>query len=370
MKYLFLSNSIGGLKSFRTEIIEKILRQGDAVHICSPLEISADFFESKGCIIHPIKLARHGINPFSEFGLINEYTSIIKSISPDIIFSYTIKPNIYGSIAAKLCKVPIIASVTGLGSAIENGGWLSKISCILIRYGMKSTDHVFFQNKESMLFFKNNNIALRSQSLVAGSGVNLERFQLYPYPEEDNGIHFLYTGRILKEKGVGLFLEAAKIIKQAFPNTFFHIVGIRDDIEYSAKVEEYAEKNIIIFHGPQNDVIPFIRQSHCQIHPTYYPEGMSNVLLESAACGRPAITTDKSGCKEIVEDNRTGFLVKQNDLQSLVDALKRFLSLPYNVKKEMGLNAHKKVVNEFDRNDVITEYLNIAQKIQKKYPQI
>ena len=122
MKYLFLSNSIGGLKSFRTEIIEKILKQGDAVHICSPLEISADFFESKGCIIHPIKLARHGINPFSEFELINEYTSIIKSISPDIIFSYTIKPNIYGSIAAKLCKVPIIASVTGLGSAIENGG--------------------------------------------------------------------------------------------------------------------------------------------------------------------------------------------------------------------------------------------------------
>ena len=366
MKYLFLSNSIGGLKSFRTEIIERLLNEGHQVHICSPLEINPNFFKDKGCVIHPVKMARHGMNPFSELRVLNDYASIIRAIRPNIILAYTIKPNIYGSIAARLCRVPIIASVTGLGVALERNNWISKISKRLLKFGMKSSDHVFFQNKESMDFFTNNRIPLKSKSIIAGSGVNLRRFVFTDYPDYKNGIHFLYTGRILKEKGVGLYLEAARIIKKEFPDTHFHIVGIKDDDEYSNKVEEFHKKGIIEFHGPQNDVRHFIKRVHCQVHPTYYPEGMSNVLLESAAMGRPAITTDKSGCKEIVDDGKTGFLVKQNDLKSLVDAIRRFILLPESKKEEMGRKAHIKVEKLFDREKVIDEYIKMAQSLTSK----
>lgn len=363
MKYLFLSNSIGGLKSFRTEIIEKILSNGDEVHICSPIEVEnyGEVFINKGCKIYPIALSRHGQNPIKELFIIVKLYQLIRTIHPDIVLSYTIKPNIYGSIVCRLCKIPIIASVTGLGRLMESKGFGFKINKILLKFGMTFADHVFFQNQESMEFFRRNKIVLKSQSLIAGSGVNLNKFKFSDYPDSKKGIHYLYTGRILKEKGVGLFLDAAIIIKKEYPNSYFHIVGIKDDLEISQKVEEFHKKGIVEYHGPQNDVRPFILASHCQIHPTYYAEGMSNVLLESAAMGRPAITTDNSGCKEIVDDGYTGFIIPQNDLKSLINAIRKFSLLSDEQRMQLGKRAHEKVVKYFNRDKVVEEYLNRAQ---------
>lgn len=367
MKVLFLSNSIGGLKSFRTEVVDTLLERGDSVAICSPLEVDPDFFSKKGCRIYAVDMGRHSTNPLKELKMIGEYERVLDEEKPDVVLAYTIKPNLWGSLACSRKHVPIIASVTGLGTALEGGGLLKRISVALLKYAMKRADHVYFQNQESLDFFKNNGIKMRSSSLVAGSGVNLRKFAFTPYPSTADGVHFLYTGRILEAKGVGLYLEAARTIKAENPNAHFHIVGIKDDVEYSAKVEEYAAAGIIEFHGPQSDVRPFIAQAHCQIHPTYYPEGMSNVLLESAATGRPAITTDRSGCKEIVDDGLTGYIVPQKDGDALTGAIRRFLNLSDEDKALMGAEARKKVERCFDRAKVVDEYLHKAEELIAQY---
>ena len=309
-------------------------------------------------------MARHGKNPFKDIKLLNDYRKVFKIFKPDVVSAYTIKPNIYGSLVCASLKVPIINSVTGLGTAVMSGGLMQRISVFLMRISMRYADHVYFQNKESLDFFKTNSISLRSKSLVPGSGVNLERFSLAEYPSDEK-IRFLYTGRILEAKGIGLYLEAAKIIKMKYPNTEFHIVGIKDDVKFSNLVDEYAEKGIVIYHGYHKDPREFIKMSHCQVHPTFYPEGMSNVLLESAAMGRPAITTDRSGCREIVDNGITGFIIPQQDLDSLIKALENFIQLPYEEKKVLGINAHNKVAKYFDRRTVINEYLNKISDLTK-----
>lgn len=367
MKVLFLSNSIGGLKSFRTEVVDTLLERGDSVAICSPLEVAPDFFSKRGCRIYPVDMGRHSTNPLKELRMIGEYERVLDEEKPDVVLAYTIKPNLWGSLACSRKHVPIIASVTGLGTALEGGGLLKHISVALLKYAMKRADHVYFQNQESLDFFKNNGIKMRSSSLVAGSGVNLRKFAFTPYPSTAEGVHFLYTGRILEAKGVGLYMEAARTIKAEYPDTHFHIVGIKDDVEYSAKVDEYADRGIIEFHGPQSDVRPFIARAHCQVHPTYYPEGMSNVLLESAATGRPAITTDRSGCKEIVDDGLTGYIVPQKDVEALTRAIRRFLNLSDEEKARMGTEARKKVERCFDRAKVVDEYLHKAEKLIAQY---
>lgn len=357
MKVLFLSNSIGGLKSFRMELIQKLRDNGHNVGICSPLEINPMMFEEIGCNIFPVQMSRHGKNPLKEFRLISIYKKTIEEFNPDICLAYTIKPNVYGSLACKRLKVPIISSVTGLGKVAEINGILQKVTLELLKFGLNNSDHVFFQNEESLNFIISKGVSLKSKSLVAGSGVNLEKFYFSEYPHVDNGINFLYTGRILEEKGVGLYLEAAKILTKEYPNVKFHIVGIKDDIKYSDMVDDYHSKGIITFHGYHQDPRDFIKLSHCQVHPTYYPEGMSNVLLESSAMGRPAITTDRSGCREIIDDGETGFIIGQRSIEELLTALRKFIKLPWETKKIMGIKARAKVEKEFDRNIVIQDYI-------------
>lgn len=363
MKILFLSNSLGGLKSFRMEFIQTLAHRGHEILISSPCEDNIEMFIELGCKVFPINISRHGTNPFSELSLLIRYEKIISSISPDIILSYTIKPNIYGSIVGYILKIPIIASVTGLGEGVENNGIIQKIIIGMLKYAMKTTNHVYFQNQESMDFFKTKGINLRSQSLIAGSGVNLEKFYKAYYPDDSDGVRFLFIGRILESKGVRLYLEAAKDLKKDFPDSEFHIIGIKEDPILSALVEHYDKAGIVMFHGQQNDVRRFISNVHCQVHPTYYPEGMSNVLLESAAMGRPAITTDKSGCREIVENGITGFIIPQRSKEELIGKMRQFITLPWNIKKAMGEKARAKVEKVFDRNLIIHEYIKKIEEL-------
>lgn len=363
MKILFLSNSIGGLKSFRMEFIQKLLNNGHDVGICSPLEIEPTMFEEIGCTIFPIHLSRHGKNPLKELETISFYKQILKEFNPEICLAYTIKPNVYGSLACKKFKIPIISSVTGLGKVAELSGISQKLTLGLMKYGLKNSDHVFFQNEESLNFLVSKGLRFKSKSLVAGSGVNLDKFYFSEYPSQENGINFLYTGRILEQKGVGLFLEAARILTKEYSNVKFHIVGIKDDIKYSNMVDFYHSKKIIIFHGYHQDPRDFIKLSHCQVHPTYYPEGMSNVLLESSSMGRPAITTNRSGCKEIIDNGKTGFIISERSIDELVSAIKKFIELPWETKNLMGKNARAKVEKEFDRNIVIQNYISKIEEL-------
>lgn len=218
----------------------------------------------------------------------------------------------------------------------------------------------FFQNKENLLFFRDKGIAVNKEKLIPGSGVNLQNFGLIDYPDDER-IEFLFIARIMKEKGIDQYLEAAEFIKLKYPNTVFHILGNCEE-SYVEKLRDMQNKGIIIYHGRQDDVRKFMKISHCTIHPTYYPEGMSNVLLESAACGRPIITTDRAGCREIVEEGKTGYIVEQKNSGDLIDRIEDFLELSYKDKMRMGLAGREKVEKEFDRQIVVDAYMDEINK--------
>lgn len=366
MRILFLSNSIGGLLHFRFELIEKLCQRKDEVVISSIIETSPKRFEELGCRVIPMDMAQRGTNPIGEYKLKKSYERLVKDVQPDVVLAYTIKPNIYGSAACKKYHVPVIASVTGLGTAIENGGMLQRISMMLYRWGLKNADFVFFQNKESMDFFERFQVKPKEKSLIAGSGVNMERFCFAKYPSTEDGIHFLFVSRILPQKGIQQYLDVAESVRWKHKNVFFHIVGIKDDPYFSNLIEEKAKEGSIIYHGQQSDVRPFIAQCHCLVHPSFYPEGLSNVCLEASAMGRPVITTDKAGCKDTVDDGVTGFIVKQRDTGDLFEKVEHFISLSYEQKKEMGANAHKKVEREFNRADVVKRYVELIDRLAKR----
>ncbi|MGF3213657.1 glycosyltransferase family 4 protein [Facklamia sp. P12945] len=353
---LFLVNHEIVIYNFRRELVERLIAEGHRVIISSPYGKKIEKLKNIGAEHVNLKIDRHGKNIFSELKLIQYYKKTIKEINPDIIFSYTIKPNIYGAIAARKYNIPFVANITGLGTAVEQPGIMQGLTLLLYKYAFTSVKTVFFQNEENQKFFEKNNIAIAKHKLLPGSGVNLDYFKYLDYPDSENSINFIFISRIMKEKGIDLYLEAAEVIKKKYPKTTFHIIGFCEE-SYENKLEEYQNRGIIQYHGMQNDIREYLKKTHCTIHPTYYPEGMSNVLLESAASGRPVIATDRSGCREIVDDGITGYLIEPENGQDLIEKIKKFINLSYEEQKSMGLAGRTKVEKEFDRNIVINNYI-------------
>lgn len=361
MRIMILTNSMNGLYNFRRELIEKLLKEGYEIFIGSPIDDKVEYFNSLGCQFFETPINRRGKNPLTDLRLLFKYIRIIKSINPSVVLTYTIKPNVYGGISCSLLGVPYIVNITGLGTAVENNGLLQKITLFLYKLGLRKSSCVFFQNKENMNFFIKKNIVVSNYRLIPGSGVNLEHFKVLDYPDDEK-IVFLFISRIMKEKGIDQYLEAARYIKSKYPNTEFHVLGYCEE-SYIEKLKELERNKVIYYHGMQSDVRKFHKISHCTIHPTYYPEGMSNVLLESAACARPVIATNRSGCKEIVNNGVNGYLVEEKNLQDLIEKIEKFLYLSNEDRKRMGLAGRKKVEQEFDRNIVIKAYLEEIGKI-------
>lgn len=363
-KVFILANDESTIYNFRRELIQALLDKGHHVTVAFPRAGKRTQDIAKmGCYYIDLPMERKGTNPISDIMLINRIKKVLIQHSPDVLLTYTIKPNLYGGYVAGKLKIPQIANITGLGTAVETPGIMQVISLQLYRLFMKKTNCVFFQNEENMKFLKRKGIVKENAKLIPGSGVNLKRFTLIPYPESDV-IRFTYFGRVMKEKGINHLLEAAKLIKKDF-KAEFHIVGPCEE-DYKETLETYQKESIIVYRGEQNDVRQFHRNSHCTIHPSYYPEGLSNVLLESAASGRPVITTNRSGCRETVDDGVTGFLVKEKNTVDLVHKIKEFLNLNYDMKKQMGIQGRQKVEKEFNRDFVVNEYLKEIDKIRKE----
>ena len=231
---------------------------------------------------------------------------------------------------------------------------MQKLTVLLYKLGVKKADCVFFQNRENEAFFNKRHMAPGHHHLLPGSGVNVDRFEVLEYPK---GREFLFISRVMKAKGIDQYLDAAEYIHGKYPDTVFHILGGCDDGTYLQKLRRMQERGIIRYHGQQDSVLPFQKLSCCTIHPTYYPEGMSNVLLESAACGRPIITTDRSGCREILDDGVNGFVCKQQDSADLIRQIEKFLALSWQQRRDMGLAGRRKMEREFDRRYVVQAYL-------------
>lgn len=360
---LILSNCLDGLYSFRKEVIQAIADQGYAVHISIPDADSKlkPFFNEMGCHIIPTQFNRRGMNPILELILIYKYWHIIRILRPTAVLSYTIKPNIYGGIACRITGTPQIANITGLGDAVENGGWLQKLTVLLYKIGLGKAHRIFFQNSTNRVFCENHGIGKGRTALLPGSGVNLIHHSYKPYPADNGIVRFLYIGRLLKDKGIDEFFDAARVVKKQHPNVEFQILGT-DEGDYTQELDNLVKMGIIKFLGETLDVRPYIGSVECTIMPSYH-EGMSNVNLESAANGRPVITTNVPGCKETVDDGITGFIAEPRSSQSLIDCVERFINLPYSEKVKMGLEGRKKVEREFDRQIVVNAYLNEINNI-------
>ena len=354
-KVLFLVNHDVVIYNFRLELVERLLAEGHQVVISSPYGERIDDLVALGCEFRPITLSRHGMNPVQEMKLLWDYLKLIKKEKPDVVFTYTIKPNIYGGIACALRKVPYVVNITGLGTAVENSGLVQKITVMLYRLALARVQRVFFQNEENRQFFVDRKLAMGKHGMLPGSGVNLQRFSPLEYPGEET-TEFVFISRIMKEKGADQYLEAAEYIREKYPNTRFHICGFCEQA-YEQKLKDLHDKGIIIYHGMVRDVKQVIAKAHCTIHPTYYPEGLSNVLLESAACARALITTNRSGCREVIDNGINGFVVEQKNAQDLIDKIEVFLALPWEQKKAMGIAGRAKVEREFDRQIVVEKYL-------------
>lgn len=356
MEILILTNNFGGLYSFRKEVVQALKGAGYHVVISAPFDASAPFFEAMGCEVIDTEFNRKGQNPLKDLGLMLRYRKLIRQVKPDVVLSYTIKPNLYGGMACQLCGVPQIVNVTGLGSAVENPGWLQRLTIILYKVGLRKARMVFFQNKANMEFCKEHGMVKGKMKLIPGSGVNLQHHALQEYPAENEPVRFIFISRLLREKGIEEYLTAAMDIRYKYPQTEFHILGSCEE-NYQERIDKLQKDGIVIYHGRQPDVRPYIGKAWCTVHPSFYPEGMSNVLLESCAAGRPIITTDRPGCGEIVEDGVTGFIVKQHDGYDVARKIERFMALSYEQKREMGLAARRKVEREFDRNIVVEAYM-------------
>ncbi len=361
LKIVILANSLLGLYNFRFELVQRLKRDKYQITILAPDdEISFQFIQL-GCRFIPVPVSRRGTNPYQDFNLFQTYFKFLKGNQPSIVLSYTIKPNIYGGIACKLLNIPYIVNITGLGTAVENKGALQVFTLLLYRIALSKAQRVFFQNTENRAFFERKGIALGKHGLLPGSGVNLTKFQPLEYPP-DNTIEFVFISRIMKEKGIDQYLEMAKAIKTKYPNTRFHVCGFCEE-EYEEILQKMQDEDVIQYHGMVKDVREILRTTHCTVHPSNYPEGLSNVLLESCACARPIITTDRSGCREVVDQGKNGFLIKIKDTKDLRAKVESFILLPYAQKKLMGIASREKVEREFDREIVVGEYLKAIESL-------
>lgn len=361
-RVLFLVNHEVVIYNFRLEIVERLLNDGHEVHISSPYGERIDELISLGAKYHEIVISRHGLNPISELNLLRDYKKLLAEVKPDIVFGFTIKPNIYGAITANSYGIPFVANITGLGMAVENTGWKQKVFINLYKYAFRNVQCVFFQNTENRQLFIDNEIAIGRHRLIPGSGVNLDRFPIREYPDDENGVvRFAFISRIMKEKGIDYYLAAAKVIRKKYPKTEFHVCGFCE-AEYEGKLNEYNDNGIVIYHGMIRDVAEFLEDIHCVIHPTYYPEGLSNVLLEASASGRPIITTDRSGCREVIDDGVNGYMIPCQNGKKLIEAVDKFLKLSNDERKKMGLAGRAKVQKEFDRQIVVQMYIDEVEQ--------
>ncbi len=358
---LILVNKDVVILYYRLEVVKALVNAGYRVLVSTPAGDRISEIEAVGATVLLAPMESNGTNPFRDLKLIRHYKELIRVHHPDVVLTYTIKPNIYGGMAAASYKVPYAANITGLGVALGNKGIMQKLVLALYRRGCRRISKVFFQNCGDRAFFEKHNLAMGKHDLLPGSGVNLEKYALMDYPEGDT-VDFAFVSRIRKDKGIDQYIDAAQAVRAKYPNTRFHVCGGCDE-EYSEVIERLHQEGVIQYHGLLKDTRVLLKDVHCVIHPTYYPEGMSNVLLEGAATGRAIISTDRAGCREAIDDGVNGYIVREQDSADLIRAVERFMELSYAEKRAMGLAGRDKMEREFDRAIVVKRYLDTVAEL-------
>lgn len=369
-----LTNNDDDIYCFRKELIEGLISEGYEMLISCPdgpkFELMKDIpFRYDNPVID-----RRGTNVIADAKLFLHYRNLFKKEKPDVVLTYTAKPNVYASVAARTLGIPYINNVTGIGSVVNMTGIKKSFILWLFKCAYRGAACVMFQNSTNMKLAIDSGMVKGDYKLIPGSGVDVDRFPLQDYPDGGNGkdgevVVFNYIGRILHDKGVDDYIEAAKIIKKIYPNTEFNMIGFIEPTEshYIKDLEELEKQGVIKYRGSQNDVKPWIARAHAIIHPSTYGEGISNVLLENASSGRFLITTDNPGCQETVLNEKSGYIFKGGDVKSLIDSIESFLMLENEKRRMMGLCGRDYVKQKFSRKIVVDEYIKSIKSVFDQY---
>lgn len=367
MKILILTNYANGLWLFRKELLLAFLEEGHTVYVSLPPDENVDKLRSLRCGGRAVRIIetpfeRRGNNPARDLKLFLDYRRLLKQYQPGAVLTYTIKPNLYGGLACRLGHVPYLCNVTGLGTAIEDGGALSRILLRFYKISMKKAERVFFQNAKNREFMNRHGIAVHNSRLLPGSGVNLCEHTFSPYPPETEGIIFLAVIRIMRDKGIDEYLEAARVMMRRQAETGvqirFWLAGEYEEesrAQYEPVIQELEDSGIIRYFGHIDNVGEVMAQSHVIVHPSYH-EGLSNVLLEAAACGRPVLASRISGCVETFCEGESGFGFAVKSADALVQAMEKVLALSGEERERMGRAGRKWAEDHFDRNIVLQAY--------------
>ena len=350
---LILANSTGGLCDFRGELVEALCARYRVV-VSVPDDLKKAQLEAMGCTLLHTPIDRRGTDPLTDLRLQRTYEAMLEDVRPAAVLCYTIKPNVYGGYACRKKKIPYLVTITGLGTAFEKKGLLRWVAETLYRRGLKGAGCVFFQNAENQRLFEERGLVSGRHRLVNGSGVNLQKHVPLPYPEEDDVVRFLQVGRAMKQKGTDEYLAAAQALHS--DKVHFYMIGYSDE-GYEEQLKELGEKGVIYHLGFHTDVDPFYGAASAVVVASRH-EGLSNVLLEGAACARPLLASRIPGCVEAFEEGKTGLGFAPQNVPSLVDALRRFLALSPAERREMGLRGRAKMEKEFDRRQVTEAYLS------------
>lgn len=368
MKILILTNEARGLYLFRKELLQNLMEEGHEIVISVPADKDCVKLTDLGCEVKETKLERRGSNPVKDIGLFAFYVKTILSVCPDVVFTYTIKPNIYGGLACTLCRVPYIENITGFGTAIEKNSFLSRILIALYGLSTKKAACVFFQNERNREFMRAKKVACKNSRMLPGSGVNLIEHEYNEYPSEAEEIRILSVMRIMKDKGIEEYIEAVQKIKTKYDNVSFTLVGEYEKEtrqQYEPCIQELQNKGWIHYLGHIDYVKKVMAKSHFVLHPSYH-EGLSNVLLEAAACGRPVLASNIYGCIETFQEGVSGFSFEARNADSLVKAIEKMLSLSEEKRKQMGIAGRQWIEEHFDRTIVINAYREELGKLLRK----
>ncbi len=370
MKILIADNSYRSLWHFRGSLLRRLVDEGHEVTLVAPPDAGVMRPEETGCRYIPFPFSPRKLDPLENGGLFFRYLAVLRRVRPDVFIGYTIKPNIFGSLACRLLGIPTINVIPGRGRAYERDDWLQKLVSALYRLALKGSHRVLFLNPDDLdMFVSRGIVSGETGTYLPGEGIDLQHYGYEALPDAENGpFRFLFIGRMLKTKGAIEFVFAAQHFKRRRPEVVFQLLGecCDDDSAYipCRELRKWHAEGIIEYLGVTEDVRPIMRDASCIVLPTFYPEGLPRVLLEGAAMGRPLIASDWPGCREIIKNEESGFLCKPRDIMDLVRQMERMLQLSQQERCRMGRKGREIVEQKFDEEMVLARYMEALAEIR------
>ena len=364
-RIILAANTAWYLYNFRLPLLSELLDRGCDVFALAPIDSYVEKLQHHNIRHLNISIARSGLNPFADINLLSQYIAIYRYLRPDVVQHFTVKPVIYGTLAARLCHIKFIFNmVPGMGYVFTGAGfkksWIQRIVRILYKKTIHYSHHVFFQNKEDSDYFHKHDLVDTSKtSITPGTGVDTNKFRSSG-TKEKKGITFVLSARMIWDKGIGEYVEAARIIRQKYKHIHFWLLGpvdlqnprgIKPD-----QLEQWNKDEIVQYMGMTDDIKSYLNKADVIVLPSYYREGIPLSLLEGAAMGMPIITTDSPGCREVVENGKNGYVVPIKDSDKLAAAMEQFILNPKLID-QMGKESRKMAISRFDSRKIVKEIL-------------